>query len=94
MLTLGINALPLDFADHRIQKPVYLPELVKSAQNEEMFLETQRYCGTEEIHLIQLEACHGYEWNKMRNRFERTPNIDGIQQKPNKRWTSGKINAI
>ena len=48
---LVLTPFSLDFADHRIQKRLFT-ELVKSAQNEEMFLETQRInCGTEEIHL-------------------------------------------
>ena len=38
---LVLTPFSLDFADHRIQKRLFT-ELVKSAQNEEMFLETQR----------------------------------------------------
>ena len=50
----------LDFADHRIQKRLFT-ELVKSAQNEEMFLETQRIIAELKKYIYQLEAVSGYE---------------------------------
>ena len=44
---LILTPFSLDFADHRIQKRLFT-ELVKSAQNEEMFLETQRIISCEQ----------------------------------------------
>ena len=44
---LVLTPFSLDFADHRIQKRLFT-ELVKSAQNEEMFLETQRIISCEQ----------------------------------------------
>lgn len=52
---LVLTPFSLDFADHRIQKRLFT-ELVKSAQNEEMFLETQRIIAELKKYIYQLEA--------------------------------------
>ena len=57
---LVLTPFSLDFADHRIQKRLFT-ELVKSAQNEEMFLETQRIIAELKKYIYQLEAVSGYE---------------------------------
>ena len=57
---LILTPFSLDFADHRIQKQLFT-ELVKSAQNEEMFLETQRIIAELKKYIYQLEAASGYE---------------------------------
>ena len=92
---LVLTPFSLDFADHRIQKRLFT-ELVKSAQNEEMFLETQRIIAELKKYIYQLEAVSGYE-------LEQNEEIDlsallklmGVQTRNRKRdGTSGKINAI
>ena len=50
---LVLTPFSLDFADHRIQKRLFT-ELVKSAQNEEMFLETQRIIAELKLSLIHI----------------------------------------
>ena len=60
---LVLTPFSLDFADHRIQKRLFT-ELVKSAQNEEMFLETQRIIAELKKYIYQLSV--GTNWNKMR----------------------------
>lgn len=91
---LVLTPFSLDFADHRIQKRLFT-ELVKSAQNEEMFLETQRIIAELKKYIYQLEAVSGYE-------LEQNEEIDlsallklmGVQTETEKRWGFWKINAI
>ena len=91
---LVLTPFSLDFADHRIQKRLFT-ELVKSAQNEEMFLETQRIIAELKKYIYQLEAVSGYE-------LEQNEEIDlsallklmGSDRNRKRDGASGKINAI
>ena len=80
---LVLTPFSLDFADHRIQKRLFT-ELVKSAQNEEMFLETKRIIAELKKDIYQLDAVSGYK-KKKNESSDRNRKRDG---------TFGKINAI